>query len=71
MCFYTGTMVIAQRQYLRLVPLTADSPQTMAIRNVRAINQKVRSMLFWGLVGMLLFVCKCHVNHTPLYIVRW
>jgi len=57
-------------QYLRLEPLIADSPQAMATRNVRAMNQKVRSMLFWGLAGLLLFVCKRQLNHTPPYIGR-
>ena len=57
-CFYARPDVGAEYQYLRLVPLIADNPQIMATRNVRAMNQKVRSMLFWGLVGMLLFVCK-------------
>ena len=66
-CFYARPDVGAEYQYLRLVPLIADSPQAMATRNVRAMNQKVRSMLFWGLVGMLLIVCKRQLNHTPLY----
>ena len=66
--FSVGPDVGAERQYLRLESLTADSPQTMAIRNVMAMNQKVMSMLFCGLVGVLLFVCKRQLNHTPLYI---
>ena len=48
----------SELQYLLLEPFTADSPQTIAIMKVMAINKKVRSMLFWGLGGMLLIVCK-------------
>ena len=67
-CSYVRPDVGAEGQNLRLVPLTADSPQIMATRNVRAMNQKARSMLFWGLVGLLLFICKRQLNHTRLYI---
>ena len=70
-CFFAGPGVGAERQYLRLLPLTVDSPQTMATTNVMAMNKKVRSMLFWGIVVMLLIVCKRQLMHTPLCIGLW
>ena len=63
-----GAAVVAGRQYLLFEPFIAESPQTMAIRKVRAMNQKVRSMLFWGFVGLLLCFCKRQLHHTLIFI---